>query len=462
MYNFFNKEIPLCNFQLVGMNKEGCYKLEYYEGTDSIYYMTIKDLPINFVIKELNSRQTLPISKLYISISNYENSFDQLLDNLWLFNKLLQNHPYITNHIQELKLSTNGGIFDWSKIGKAVSKMIAQIKHTKITKLDLQRFSFFGKELEDLVPILSKTQITHLKVGEYLSEDILINLFKILPKTKIIHLYMKDIHIKQQETINTLLQVLPTTQVAHLRMGIIMFMCDTENCKFLLKQLIQILPQTNIIYLNLFHNRWNIKEEEENITQLQQQVDNLCKSNLQRRNEATDLWFKVFKNNRLANKKVALFPNELSTHILSFLYPKEINTLNSLSEHMDQLKIQNRTKTQDLLHTYNASNLEHALRIAAHKGDLENIELLLTAGININQKGQKTGKTALHFASSVWHQDTEESIKSLLIAGAMELPDNQNKLPRDYAACDEIKTIFLEHEQKQKSEPKLKKPKISH
>ncbi|MGD0466203.1 MAG: hypothetical protein ABSA84_05855 [Gammaproteobacteria bacterium] len=60
------------------------------------------------------------------------------------------------------------------------------------------------------------------------------------------------------------------------------------------------------------------------------------------------------------------------------------------------------------------------------------------------------------------HQDTEECIKSLLIAGAIELPDNRNKLPRDYAVCDEIKTIFLEHEQKQKSEPKLKKPKISH
>ncbi|MGI9214132.1 MAG: hypothetical protein ACR2HS_00230, partial [Gammaproteobacteria bacterium] len=120
------------------------------------------------------------------------------------------------------------------------------------------------------------------------------------------------------------------------------------------------------------------------------------------------------------------------------------------------------------------NNVEHVLRIAARKGDVETVNLLLSNNINIdvNQPGELSGKTALHQAvigvtekflrnnyvfmigitEEIIHGYNEEicsydnyrvvneyscCIAALLKKGAIEIKDKQGKLPRDYAATSE-------------------------
>ena len=61
--------------------------------------------------------------------------------------------------------------------------------------------------------------------------------------------------------------------------------------------------------------------------------------------------------------------------------------------------------------TYADSNGDHLLHIAAQRGDLRTVELLLDAGVNIDQKGDM-GCTALHYARLKRH----EAVAELLLA----------------------------------------------
>lgn len=66
--------------------------------------------------------------------------------------------------------------------------------------------------------------------------------------------------------------------------------------------------------------------------------------------------------------------------------------------------------------TYVDSNGDHLLHIAAQRGDLRAIELLLRAGQNINKKGDR-GCTALHYASA---QKKPDAVSFLLAQGASQ------------------------------------------
>jgi ankyrin repeat protein len=74
----------------------------------------------------------------------------------------------------------------------------------------------------------------------------------------------------------------------------------------------------------------------------------------------------------------------------------------------------------DLL-TYVDSNGDHLLHIAAQRGDVATVQLLIRAGVDVNQLGDM-GCTALHYARMKGHDDVAAL---LLVNGASETLLNQ-------------------------------------
>lgn len=54
--------------------------------------------------------------------------------------------------------------------------------------------------------------------------------------------------------------------------------------------------------------------------------------------------------------------------------------------------------------TYSDSNGDYLLHIAAQRGDLRTVEILISAGMDVNQLGDM-GCTALHYARQKGHKD---------------------------------------------------------
>lgn len=78
--------------------------------------------------------------------------------------------------------------------------------------------------------------------------------------------------------------------------------------------------------------------------------------------------------------------------------------------------------------TYVDSNGDYLLHIAARLGDLRTVELLLNAGVHVNQLGDM-GNTALHYAKK---KNKEDVYKLLLAHGASRNIRNEfGKLPDD-------------------------------
>ncbi len=71
--------------------------------------------------------------------------------------------------------------------------------------------------------------------------------------------------------------------------------------------------------------------------------------------------------------------------------------------------------------TYVDSNGDSLLHIAAQRGDLDTVTLLVEAGMDINQKGDM-GYTALHYAYNGQHSKTIEFLK---LRGAMTEIENE-------------------------------------
>jgi len=327
-----HKKINLNDFQLTGTNPEELFELVHCDENNQEHKILLKDLPIEFVIKELTCKQTLPVTRLNISIFAWKDNetlqeesliHDKLLNNLSKLSELLQHHPYMKQELKELKLKCgDGGIFNWSKVSGDFSRMLTQIKYTNINKLNISKCSVVGVCIKTLAVILPETQITHLNIYSCLicskDKESVIDLFRILPNTQIAHLNIGDNFLKPQ-TLNELLKILPSTQITHLNISIISLLYGTNNCEQLLKQLIDILPQTNVIYFNIFEKIWNSIDN--HIKQIQQLKD-LFYHDLKTRNETIKLWFRVFKDHRIVGTQAGLFPEEISQTILSFLYPK--------------------------------------------------------------------------------------------------------------------------------------------
>ncbi|MFJ2990863.1 ankyrin repeat domain-containing protein [Collimonas sp. NPDC087041] len=76
--------------------------------------------------------------------------------------------------------------------------------------------------------------------------------------------------------------------------------------------------------------------------------------------------------------------------------------------------------------TYVDSNGDNFMHIAAQRGDVNTITLLVDAGMNVNQKGDM-GSTALHYAYGGKHQRV---VDFLLAHGAStEIENEFGKLP---------------------------------
>ena len=76
--------------------------------------------------------------------------------------------------------------------------------------------------------------------------------------------------------------------------------------------------------------------------------------------------------------------------------------------------------------TYKEPGGDNCLHIAAHRGDYKSVELLLKAGLDVNDQGEM-GCTALHYAKM---KDNEDIIQLLLSYGASTTIKNEfGKLP---------------------------------
>lgn len=76
--------------------------------------------------------------------------------------------------------------------------------------------------------------------------------------------------------------------------------------------------------------------------------------------------------------------------------------------------------------TYTDSGGDHLLHIAAQRGDLETVQLLVAAGVDVNLPGDM-GSTALHYATGKRHT---EAANFLLSRGAsMSVEDDFGRTP---------------------------------
>jgi len=61
--------------------------------------------------------------------------------------------------------------------------------------------------------------------------------------------------------------------------------------------------------------------------------------------------------------------------------------------------------SEDIVRKYNATDKHHALRKAAHSGNIEDVSVLIAFGANVNGYGNKSKKTPLAFASEMQRYD---------------------------------------------------------
>ena len=511
---------------------------------------------IEYAVNYLSAKQALSVNELNLLL-NFGNApassqemfsnYYRVLDAISQFGYLLQNHPYLKEHLITLKLESSGTLYEAS-VNEHFSTMLSQIQYTNLKKLTV---NLCGETIKTgLLPILSKTRLTHLKLNHFFWEPLVISeMLDVLPTTKLTHLIcstgislaeLKKLHqilpntniaclhvdkvgestsfAETIETLDQLFTILPNTKITSLKIPFLGFF-DGNNgeAEPLYRKILDVLPKTGIVALDIFQSRairlsGLYKEMDE-------EIQKLCKLNLEKRQMATDIWFKVFKGHVLKNTSKPLFPTDVSGTILSFLYPQHISIVHNLSEQVDEFtnnaqhakakylteqKQLTYIKIQQLIQSYHAANPEHALRIAASKGDNNAVSLLLNSNINIdvNQPGEKSGKTALHQAimnltekfihnnyiiptgitEEMIHRTNEEicsyenyrvvnayyeCINRLLIAGAIEIKDNQGKLPRDYAATSgevsamisclfKLEKFFLEQDNEQNKSVTLK------
>ncbi len=86
---------------------------------------------------------------------------------------------------------------------------------------------------------------------------------------------------------------------------------------------------------------------------------------------------------------------------------------------------------------------EAALRQAAADGDLEQCQLLVRAGIDVNAFAESSKKTALHFAARGTQLKHIKVARYLVQSGAQGSSDSSGKTPCDYASNFEMKNIVL-------------------
>ena len=406
-------------------------------------------------------------------------------------------------------------------INEYFSNMLMQIKHTNVTKLKINLCG--DAVITGLLPILSKTKLTHLKLNVD-KPELLDRILDVLPKTNLIHLVCKEsfasaLAIKNLcktlpttnlrtlyiagisgnineriEAIEALCNVLPVTKLAWVYMPSVGKFFDEdvrEQLKLLSIKINETIPKTNLVKFQVFGDKLgmgmpHILEQDKT---KDAEIKFLCENNFKENKEAIELWFKIFKRHIVKSKDKPLISEDVCKNIITFLYPKAISAVNDLSEHIDNTVINEKSyhskyllerhqlnivKINSKLKTNHATSIEHLLRIAARKGDVETINLLLSNNINIdvNQPGELTGKTALHQAvigvtekfvcnnyvltigvtEEMIHSSNEEissydnfrvvneyhcCIAALLDRGAIEVKDNQGKLPRDYAVNSE-------------------------
>ncbi len=406
-------------------------------------------------------------------------------------------------------------------INEYFSNMLMQIKHTNVTKLKINLCG--DAVITGLLPILSQTKLTHLKLNVD-KPELLDRILDILPKTNLIHLVCKEsfasasaikslcktlpatnlmtLYIagisgninERIEAIEALCNVLPATKLAWVSMPSVGRFFDgdvIEQLKLLSIKINETIPKTNLVKFQVFGDKlgMNMPHILEQDKTKDAEIKFLCENNLKENKEAIELWFKIFKRHIVKSKDKPLFSEDVSKNIITFLYPKAIFAVNDLSENIDNKVINekyyqikyllerhqlNIVKINSKLKTNHATSVEHLLRIAARKGDVETVNLLLSNNINIdvNQPGELSGKTALHQAVIGVTEKfvrnnyvliigvTEEMIRSsneeicsydnfrvvneyhcciaaLLKKGAIEVKDNQGKLPIDYAATSE-------------------------
>jgi hypothetical protein len=130
-----------------------------------------------------------------------------------------------------------------------------------------------------------------------------------------------------------------------------------------------------------------------------------------------DLQFDGEKTSRLPELPMpievikTIFGNEKIIQDLCHHYEK---AKKEYSDYLDQLK--------EIMKKYKADSAGLALRSAASQGKDQDVEFLVKkAGVNVNEQGQKTGKTALHFAAENGHLSTFAILK---VSGAKDdIPD---------------------------------------
>lgn len=535
---------------------------------------------IEYLADYLSKRKILPTVKLNIHFNfpppqaqpiNLVSDYNKILQSVSYFGLLLEENSSLREDVDEINFTYSGllceGSIQWigpdgtklkyePNINEHFSKMLLQIKHTNIKKLTINLCK--GAIVSGLIPILSQTKLTHLKLihfacNEKLAEqiinilstsnlthficqtlsipaEVIKDLCKVLPSTNLRKLYtgaIKGDTIDKIQAIQELCNILPFTKLEYLSiqsLGVFDHGLSTQVNSLFIK-ISETIPKTNLENFRIFGDPcFGLRSIIKNYDDLANQVNTLCASNLKRKKAVSEIWLKVFNNHVIKGTTKYLFSADISKKIITFLYARANHIINNLSEDLNRihtiLNIERSYKTRYLLEQYqlhivkinniikanNAASIEHALRIAARKGDVNAVYVLLNKHVNpdillrlhscselsnhvnlsnyvnidINQPGDKSGRTALHqavigltekvihnnYIIPVGYTDAEMvdnyeeeicsyensvvvkaysyCIDSLIGAGAIELPDKQGKLPTDYAvASDGVLKLLL-------------------
>jgi hypothetical protein len=89
----------------------------------------------------------------------------------------------------------------------------------------------------------------------------------------------------------------------------------------------------------------------------------------------------------------------------------------------------------------NSPNLEESLRETACLGDVDKVQVLVSAGVDVNSQNKVNGWTALHWAAKRNHKHV---VSYLLQSGAKPtIQSFKNELAADVTQSEEIKRLLL-------------------
>lgn len=129
----------------------------------------------------------------------------------------------------------------------------------------------------------------------------------------------------------------------------------------------------------------------------------------------------------------------------TFLYTQHGKKI-SVQEVAPKLKQETKAKveTKEIAASTNTeatkkSDNERSLRAAAMNGDETALQSFIDKGVDVNSKGEKSQKTALHLAAG---NDRLGCVKILLAAGAKQTKDSLGSFPLDDAVSAEMRTAL--------------------